>query len=555
MNPPSSLTRRWNGWGDLRVNYPLPPSAADYLVKRIGQGTPSPDIRFEQARANIPASKLENRRLRHPLISLSPDERLLHARGQSLPDWVALRSGQIDCFPDGVAYPSSDQEVRQLLAFAKTAELCVIPYGGGTSVVGHINPTQSDRPVLTIDLSHMNQLLSLDEVNFLATFQAGINGPQLEKVLNQAGYTLGHFPQSFELSTLGGWIAARSTGQQSYYFGRIEDLFAGGNVETPIGAIRLPTLPASAAGPDLRHVILGSEGRLGVVASATLRVRKLPASETFSGVFFHDWQSGVNALREIVQEKSCVSMLRLSDADETDTTLMLSGKDSLVTWAVRGLNTFGYDAARSLLIFGVTGDDKGTRAARQRVHSIARAHGGLPCGELIGKMWQKSRFLTPYLRNTLWEFGYALDTLETALKWSEIPATTDEIKQVIRNGLEPFGENVLVFAHLSHIYRDGASLYVTFLFRRSPDPQITLQRWQRLKTAASQVIVKAGGTISHQHGVGIDHADYLPAEKGPLGMRLLESLASTLDPQNMMNPGKLFRRHNESIPSNDLSGA
>jgi len=316
-------------------------------------------------------------------------------------------------------------------------------------------------------------------------------------------------------------------------------------VETPAGSWDLTALPASAAGPDLRQVLLGSEGRLGVITSAAVRVRPLPPFEGFYGLFFHDWADGLAALREIAQEKSNVSMLRLSDTDETQTTMILSGKDQLVGLAERGLEFFGYQAGRCLLVIGLTGEQSGVRFARQRAFEIVRAHGGLltrlsfSAGAMIGKMWQKSRFSTPYLRNTLWDHGYALDTLETALSWSKVIGAAQEIKQCIGQGLESVGEQVLVFAHLSHVYRDGASLYVTFLFRRSENPQLTLQNWRTLKTCASQVIVQQGGTISHQHGVGRDHASYLPAEKSPAGMALLNAMLSSLDPHQIMNPGKL----------------
>jgi alkyldihydroxyacetonephosphate synthase len=533
--------RRWNGWGEEQTTYPLPVSARAYLNSVVGEGAHPSDASKEAALSSLQPVHSVLSIHPHRLITTSAEERLRHARGQSLPDWVTMHTGLIDSAPDGVAYPLNNQDVCDLLDYAAQMEMRVIPYGGGTSVVGHINPPAGDEPVLTIDLSHMDQLLDLDETNYLATFQAGICGPRLEQALKLRGYTLGHFPQSFELSTLGGWIATRSSGQQSYYYGRIEDLFAGGHLETPLGPLDMPTFPASAAGPDMRQLVLGSEGRLGVITTATVRIRPLPEFETFYGVFFRDWQSGIAALREIAQEKTCVSMLRLSDADETQTTLILSGKDDLVTWADHGLNALGYKMGRALLVFGVTGEAKSAHAARRRVVAIVRTHHGLYTGTTIGKLWRKSRFLTPYLRNTLWEHGYALDTLETVLAWSKIPNAADAIKGALRSGLVSIGERVLVFAHLSHVYRDGASLYVTYLFRRSTDPQDTIQRWLTLKNSATQSILRHGGTISHQHGVGIDHAQYLPAEKGLLGMKILDAVANAVDPQRIMNPGKLIR--------------
>ena len=555
--------RRWNGWGDDATTYPLPESAAQYLEARIGVGPRLEDASLERVLANIPATRLSP----HPHLSTDPEDRLRHARGQSLPDWVALRSGRVGVFPDGVAYPACDEDVRALLDYARRTGTRLIPYGGGTSVVGHINPLPGGAPVLTLDLSRLNRLLDLDETSQLATFEAGITGPEIEKILNARGYTLGHFPQSFEYSTLGGWIATRSSGQQSYYYGRIENLFAGGHVETPLGALDLPPHPASAAGPDLRQVILGSEGRLGLITRAILRVRPLPEEESFHAFFFHDWESGAAAVREIAQAGLKLSMLRLSNALETTTTLALSGKESLVEWANRGLSFLRYDEERCLLIAGFTAEKK-DKAAREQfaaAREVIRAHGGLWTGTPIGKMWKKSRFLTPYLRNTLWERGYALDTLETAVPWVNVMPTAEETQKVIREGLadpstgsgQGIGERVLVFAHLSHMYKDGAGIYVTYLYRRAADPSAsltcacgtgagranpdeTLRRWQVLKGAASRVILAHGGTISHQHGVGLDHAPYITAEKGELGMQLLEATRRTFDPQGVLNPGKLL---------------
>ncbi len=528
--------KRWNGWGNENTTYPLPASAESYLSEQIGPGIQTEDATLQEVLNTVPESRLT----KHPLVNADPLERLRHAHGQSLADWIALRSGRIGRFPDGVAYPADAKEVRALLDYARQSGISLVPYGGGTSVVGHINPTSGEVPCLTVDLSRMNQLLEWDESSRLASFGAGIPGPQLESQLNRLGYTLGHFPQSFEYSTLGGWVATRSCGQQSYYYGRIEDLFAGGYVETPLGPLSLPTLPASAAGPDLRQLILGSEGRLGIITQATIRVRPLPEMEAFYGLFFRDWEAGSETVREIAQAKIPISMARLSDALETGTTLILSGKESLVTWAQRGLQLLGYGPQRCLLILGVTGERKIAKIARSQAFSIARRHGGLPAGSLIGNLWRKSRFLTPYLRNTLWDKGYALDTLETALPWKDVLSCAADIKDEIRSGLSHINERVLVFAHLSHIYKDGASVYVTYLFRRAEDPDQTLQRWKLLKSAASQVVINYHATISHQHGVGVDHIKYLPAEKGALGMKAILETVHTFDPDGLMNPGKLI---------------
>ncbi|HEY69640.1 MAG TPA: hypothetical protein G4O08_03550 [Anaerolineae bacterium] len=308
----------------------------------------------------------------------------------------------------------------------------------------------------------------------------------------------------------------------------------------------LPSFPASAAGPDLRHVILGSEGRLGVITRATIYVRPLPEAEQFHALFFRDWSSGVEAVRSIAQAEVPLSMMRLSDKMETQTTLILSGRERLVALADLGLRALGYGEPLCLLLIGATGSPRKVRTAIRQATALARRHGGLFTGTMIGKMWRKSRFHTPYLRNTLWEHGYALDTLETAVPWASVAATVDLVRQALRQELAPKGEHVLAFAHLSHIYRSGASTYFTYLFPRSADPDATFSNWLTLKTLASEVIVKQGGTISHQHGVGRDHAPYLTAEKGPVGMDMLSALVRETDPEELLNPGILLRDEKKS---------
>lgn len=528
--------KRWNGWGEASTLYPLPAGAADYLEHLVGAGPAFPDLDYESALRSVPDSRLPS----DARYSLDPAIRLAHARGQSLPDWIALRSGRIGTFPDAVAFPESDEAVRDLLNLARSTGFKLIPYGGGTSVVGHINPLPGDAPVLTIDLSRGNSLLALDETSQLATFGAGARGPEIEQQLNARGFTLGHFPQSFEFSTLGGWVATRSSGQQSYHYGRIEQLFAGGHVETFLGPLDLLPVPASAAGPDLRHLILGSEGRLGVLTTATVRVRRRPEAETFSGIFFREWEAGVEAVRTVAQAHMAVSMLRLSDPTETMTTLALAGRERLVAWADRGLRLAGYGPGRCLLILGLTGTRTQVDDAFAQAGPILRRHGGFWPVAAIGKMWRKSRFLSPYLRNTLWDRGYALDTLETALPWSAVIPASEAITRALRESLTVTGFRALVFSHLSHVYPDGASIYVTYLFPRGLDPEALLHRWREAKDAASRVILQYHGTISHQHGVGLDHASYMATEKGEVGLRLIRSTLEAADPQGVLNPGKLL---------------
>jgi alkyldihydroxyacetonephosphate synthase len=529
--------RKWNGWGDTATSFPATAEVKGFLNGLFGPAQPLPDAALNTVLAKVPASRLPA----HALVDTSAEVRVMHARGQSLPDWLALRSGDIGLFPDGVAQPQSSAEVRQLLDWAREKDITVIPYGGGTSVAGHINPLADRRPVLTLSLARLNGLISLDTESQLATIGAGANGPQVEALLNARGYTLGHFPQSFELSTIGGWVVTRSSGQQSFRYGRIEQLFAGGRFETFAGTMDIPTFPASSAGPDLCEMVLGSEGRMGVLTEVKVRITKLPEHEEFQVFFLPDWPRAQAAIRALAQHKQLpVSMLRLSNTEETRTQLILAGHATQVGLLKRYLNLRGAGDERCMMTVGLTGSSQACAFALRELKRIVKPFGAVATGNLLGKKWAGNRFRSPYLRESLWELGYAIDTLETAVDWPRVTPAIDAIEGALRNGLHAEGETVLAFTHLSHLYAQGSSIYTTYAFRVGANYEETLARWAKLKAAASEAIVRMGGTISHQHGVGRDHAPYLPAEKGPLGMAALQNLCAHFDPEHRLNPGKLL---------------
>lgn len=535
--------RRWNGWGEESITHPLPAAARRYLLEALGASIEPADIALDHALKCVPAPRLPEK---NGLYSTSASDRLLHARGQSLPDWIALRSGLVGRYPDAVAFPTAEDQVHALLAFAAETGTALIPYGGGTSVVGHVNPPAEEehekRPVLTVDMGRFNRLIRFDPVSLLATFGCGVLGPNLEAELRARGCTLGHFPQSFEFSTLGGWVATRSSGQESLRYGRIEELFAGGRVETPRGTLDLQPFPASAAGPDLRHLILGSEGRLGILTQATVRAVPIPEREEFHAIFFPDFDRGQTAVRCMVQAGLPLSMLRLSTPEETETALALAGHERLTGLLGRLLSLRGIGDDKCMLVMGVSGREAMVKATRGEANQIASLHKGLAVGKQLGSHWRKTRFRTAYLRNTLWSMGYAVDTVETAAEWSRIDSIRGAVETALRSGLEQQeGEKVHAVSHLSHQYRSGSSIYTTYLFRVARDPEQTLARWQTLKKAASEAISGRHGTISHQHGIGTDHSPYLAAEKGPLGTAVLRGVCRELDPAGIMNPGKLLR--------------
>lgn len=530
--------RRWNGWGDDQFNLELPKEGRQFLEQRVGGASPLEDVSLESVCGQVPASRLPE----NPAVVTSAEDRVRHARGQSLADWLAMRSGHFGTFPDGVAYPESSQEVQALLHYIAQHGIALIPYGGGTSVAGHINPVASDQPVLTVDLGRMNRLLDLDRESQVATFGAGTPGPLVESQLRAHGYTLGHFPQSFELSTLGGWVASRSSGQQSLRYGRIEQLFAGGRIETLQGTLEIPTIPASSAGPDIREMILGSEGRIGLITEVKVRVTPLPAHESFHVVFFPSWEEARTACRKLVQNRTQLSMLRLSNATETETQLALAGHPAMIGMLEHYLSLRGSKDGKCMMTFGITGSKAQCRNALKEARSICGDHGGVYTGKKLGDKWAAKRFTMPYLREALWKMGYAVDTLETATDWDNVDRLLNLIEDNLRNQLKKKEESVHVFTHLSHFYPQGCSIYTTYVFRVADSYEETLARWKTLKDSTSGIIVNNRGTISHQHGVGKDHAPFLLVEKGELGMLAIGTLCRAFDPSGLLNPQTLVEK-------------
>ncbi|NBB93833.1 MAG: FAD-binding protein [Gammaproteobacteria bacterium] len=531
--------RRWNGWGEESSGMALPASAGSLLAELLGPSSPLPDAALDEVIRRVPESRLADSA--HALLETDAEIRVRHARGQSLPDWLAMRSGEFGVFPDAVARPESGEQVRELLQLAAQLDAIVIPYGGGTSVAGHITPAPSRRPVVTLALTRMNRLLDLDEASGVATFGAGARGPEVEAQLRARGYTLGHFPQSWELSTLGGWVASRSSGQQSLRYGRIEQLFAGGRVETPSGSLDLPTFPASAAGPDLREFVLGSEGRLGVITEVRVRVSPLPEAESFETVFLPDWRRALDCARDLPRQRTGLSMLRVANPAETFTGLRLAVDEDQLGWLERLLRLRGIGEDKCMLTLGYTGSRVSVAETRRHARRVLHRHGAvaLMAGRL-GAKWAHGRFRYPYLREALWRLGYAVDTFETALDWSRVDGYIRDVEARVADALSAQGERVHVFTHLSHVYRQGSSAYTSYLFRVGDGYDATLARWRAVKQVASEAILDWGGTISHQHGVGRDHVPYLAAEKGELGLAALDSVFRRFDPDARMNPGVLL---------------
>jgi len=540
-NTPIEQTR-WNGWGNVSINKKVSPHGAKLIKSHIGKTKKLSSVSLQKVLKTVPKSRLPAAMIELHTVSVDNEVRLRHARGQSFPDWIAMHGGDFGAFPDGVAHPQSTADVETLLKLASEYNLIVIPFGGGTSVAGHINPQKGSRPVLTIAMSRMDQLIDLDIESQIATFGAGTQGPAVEAQLNAHGYRLGHYPQSWELSTLGGWIAARSSGQQSLGYGRIEQMFAGGTLVTPQGVLNIADIPASAAGPDLREMMMGTEGRAGIFTEVKMRVQSQPEEELFKVVFLPNWEAGKEVLRQAVQKNIRLSMLRLSNAVETDAHLHLGTSPSQFLAINTYLKARGLGSQKVMLTYGLSGDKAQNALALTQFKNLLKQHGGISgkLANLMGKIWSHGRFKFPYLRGTLWEKGIMVDTFETATNWINIDEQMQQMQAAVQTALADEGEAVMAFTHISHVYKQGASLYTTYFFRAAQDHASTLSRWQKIKHAASSSLANGKATISHQHGVGRDHAPYLTAEKGKLGIQVTRDMLKSLDPKQRMNPGVLI---------------
>jgi alkyldihydroxyacetonephosphate synthase len=538
---------RWWGWGETSHASELAPHALGFLRENVGvSDRPRPpvalgQVRIEDSRLGEQAAGALRKVLGAAAVRDDHRQRVLHAAGKGYPDLVRLRRGEPDGAPDAVLYPTSHEQVRDVLGLCVRHSLAVVPFGGGTSVVGGVAPLRGEHAAaVALDMGAVRSLLELDRESHTVRVQAGLRAPDLERQLGGRGFTLGHFPQSYEFVSLGGCAATRSAGQASTGYGRFEEMVRGLRVATPQGDIELGAVPATAAGPELRRLMVGSEGILGVISELTLRVRVAPEQRTYEGVFFESFAAGVGALRALAQEGAPPTVARLSDEQETRLSLALAGVDGIKGRLGRlYLKGRGYSQG-TLAILGFEGSAADVDRRRAHAIEIVRAHGGLPVGRSPGEAWAASRFSGPYLRDALLTHGVMVETLETATLWSNLPRLYAEVTRAIEAALERQGTPGLVMCHVSHLYETGASLYFTFLARQRENAE--LDQWQLVKRAAGDAIVGAGGTITHHHAVGRDHAAWMTAEIGEQGTAALRALKSQLDPTGIMNPGKLLTR-------------
>jgi alkyldihydroxyacetonephosphate synthase len=535
---------RWWGWGDPAHPPALPPQALGFLRDAGIATAPRPPVALAGVR--LPAPRLGESVLAElkgiagaDAVREDHGERVLHAAGKGYPDLVRLRAGEPEGAPDAVVHPGGHEQVRRLLEACARASVAVVPFGGGTSVVGGVAPLRGEHAgVLALDMGRMGHVLALDLESATVRVQGGLRAPALERYLGERGLTLGHFPQSFEYVSLGGCAATRSAGQASTGYGAIEKMVLGLRVAAPAGEIQLPAVPATAAGPGLRQLMVGSEGTLGVISEIALRVRPAPRERVYEGVFFTGFDAGVQALRALAREHALPDVVRLSDEQETAMSLALAGSGGAKGRLGRlYLGMRGYREG-CLAILGFEGSPEDVDSRRSRALKLLRGSGGLAAGRSPGEAWLRSRFTGPYLRDELLGLGVMVETLETATQWSNLARLRRAVDGAIHDSLSAGGTPGLVMCHVSHLYETGASLYFTFIAHQRPGDEIG--QWREVKEAASSAIVSGGGTITHHHAVGRDHAPWMAREVGETGLSALRAVKAELDPSGIMNPGKLL---------------
>ena len=524
---------KWNAWGDPDHATPLSEGVRSLLSQALGV-TAAPAAELDADQVALRPSQLAASHRDALAGIVGPDhcrvgdrDRLLHAGGKSTLDLLRRKDSGVQDAPDAVLLPGSDDEVADILRYCSQHGVAVVPFGGGTSVVGGLDPLRGGfDAVVSLDLRRFDRLLAFDEVSGEAEFGAGVTGPRAEQLLDEHGFSLGHFPQSFEFATLGGYAATRSSGQDSAGYGRFDDMIRGLRAITPIGVLDLGRAPQSAAGPDLRELIMGSEGVFGVITRVRVRVHPAPQATRYEAWSFPDFAAGTAALRAVTQTGTGPTVIRLSD--EAETAVNLATTESIGENQITG-------GCLAITVFEGTAAHAESRYAETR--SVMEAQGGTALGEAPARAWERGRFGAPYLRDALLAEGALCETLETATDWSNVPALKAAVTEALTSALAESGTPALVLCHISHVYATGASLYFTVVAGQRGNP---IEQWRAAKTAASNAIVSTGATITHHHAVGADHRPWMRDEVGDLGVQVLRAVKSTLDPAGILNPGKLI---------------
>ncbi len=524
---------KWDAWGDPREAKPLSEGIQSLLKQALGvEGSTVVELEPGQVRLRPSALSPADRDGLTAIVgaeycSVDDRGRLLRAGGKSTLDLLRRKDSGVQDAPDAVLLPGDDHEIAALLHYCAQRSIAVVPFGGGTSVVGGLDPIRGEfKAVVSLDLRRLNQLHALDEISGEADLGAGLTGPEAERLLGERGFSLGHFPQSFQFATIGGFAATRSSGQDSAGYGRFNDMIRGLRTVTPAGVLDLGRAPESAAGPDLRQLLIGSEGVFGIITRVRVRVHPVPEATRYEAWTFGDFATGADALRAVVQTGTGPTVIRLSD--EAETGVNLATTESIGEQQVTG-------GCLAITVFEGTEAHVESRHAETR--ALLQARGGTSLGEAPARAWEHGRFGAPYLRDSLLSAGALCETLETATNWSNVPTLKAAVTEALTSSLAESGTPALVLCHISHVYPTGASLYFTVVAGQRGN---AIEQWRKAKTAASDAMMRTGATITHHHAVGADHRPWMRAEVGDLGVAVLRAVKATLDPAGILNPGKLI---------------
>jgi alkyldihydroxyacetonephosphate synthase len=567
VGPASVKQQKWWGWGaeGTEFSFADKPKFAPFVMDVLGVDVtkPAPRVR-DFASLDVPASQLTPS-LRATLVDAIGEEyvidddelRVVHAFGRGVRDLVRVRRGQLGRVPDVVVYPGSEDDVVAIVDAACEADAVVIPYGGGSNIVGALEAVPAEtRQVVSVNLGRMNKVLEIDDDAGLARIQAGVLGPDMEVQLNAKGWTLGHFPDSFMWSTVGGWIATRSSGMQSDKYGDIADVTRGLRMVMKGQVLSLRPLPSSSSGPSVREMVLGSEGRLGIITEAWMNVHRLPPVREIQAYFFPNYDAGLEAMTELAASDAAPSITRVMDANETQFS-MANGKKSsrvshLLTRAIQEVMTRkGWDLEKIALAFvGYEGTAVHVRYEKSMVGKIVTRNGGMGVGKGPGVLYDQKKYDVPYIRDFLLDRGIPADVSETATPWSLMKTMHDKTVAAAYKAMEEAGIQGFVMCHLSHSYHSGACQYFTFAINDASEHN--METYDRVKRAIQQSFMENGGTISHHHGVGEEHSPWLYQDISPAGVFIQRKLFEGVDPGQNFNPGKIIHDGLPGISSNSV---
>ena len=532
---------RWWGWGDPDVPTELGEAAERMLGERgisTGADASPPEIDRVEIPEAVPVDERVLSAAGAENVFTGNEDRIRHANGQNYLDLLELREGRLQHAPDAVIVADSGPRIAAILEACASAGVAVVPFGGGSSVVGGVTPLKGDHEsVISLDLAGLRGI-EVDDRSLTAKLGAGLRGPEAEALLAERGFTLGHYPQSFEYATIGGFAATRSAGQSSSGYGRFDSLVSSIRLITPEGELSTLSTPHTSIGPALREVVVGSEGILGVIPDVDVRIRPLPTARRYEAWIVEDFEAGCEIVRGLAQADRLPTIIRVSDDSETEVNLAMALPSGAAGSLFRRYLKLRGREGGALVITGYEGSPAAVHRSRSDVAREIRRGGGVYLGQAAGKGWEKGRFHGPYLREALLERGVLVETLETAQQWSGHRNLYETVRAALKSELAANGMEGIVMCHLSHAYRDGASLYFTVISTQGPDGGAA--NWPKVKRAACAAIQSAGGTLSHHHATGRDHAPWIEGEIGTSGIEALAALKERFDPSGIMNPGKLL---------------